>query len=365
MASIKARKNSDGTTSYQVKIRVKGYRPKSATFDRLTDAKLWAQQSEADMRRGRHQATVASKKYTLADAIQRYRTEVMPHKAGCARSQPQQLDWWEETAGYHYLSDVTPDLISKIRNKLLAESRGARRKEHTPQKPLPKRSAATENRYLALLGHVFTIAVKEWSWVATNPVRNVRKLKEPPGRIRYLTDEERTKLLNVCRESKSPLLYLVVILALSTGMRKGEIMTLRWHQVDLEQQRITLYKTKNGDVRVVPLIGVAHELMSASAESTHDRNDMLFPGKLKDTPADIDTAWKNAVTAAGLTDFRFHDLRHSTASYLAMDGATSLEIGAVLGHRTLSMVKRYSHLGPSHVHNILSAMNEKRFNKVS
>jgi integrase len=217
------------------------------------------------------------------------------------------------------------------------------------------------NRYLAVLSHVFSIAVREWEWISDNPVRKVRKPKEAAGRIRFFSEDERLCFLAACKNSDSPYLHVIVVLALATGMRKGEILGMRWKQVDFENKRITLTKTKNGETRSVPLVSLGHTLLKTLAPEKPTPEAMIFPGKTDGVPVDIKKGWTNALKAAEISDFRFHDLRHSAASYLGMNGATLLEIAAVLGHKTLSMVKRYSHLSDTHTHGVVSSMNDKIF----
>ena len=143
-----------------------------------------------------------------------------------------------QNLGHVVLSDLTTSLIADYRDRLSAEltPRG------TPRAP------ATVNRYLSTLSHALHVAETEWEWHQENPVRKARKLKEPNGRVRFLSDEERTRLLAACRASENRSLYPVVVLALASGMRQGEILGLKWDHVDLNQGRITLYETKNGEM---------------------------------------------------------------------------------------------------------------------
>jgi integrase len=197
---------------------------------------------------------------------------------------------------------------------------------------------------MAALSHLFTVAVKEWGWLQENPLARVSKLKESRGRIRFLSDEERERLLTACRLSDSAYLYPVVVLCLSTGGRKMEILSLRWEEnVDLQRGVITLHETKNSEIRLLPLKGHALDIMKAHAKVRILNTPFVFPSKNLSRPIDLRKPWETALKRAGITDFRFHDLRHSCASYLAMNGATSAEIAAVLGHKTLEMVKRYAH----------------------
>jgi integrase len=216
-------------------------------------------------------------------------------------------------------------------------------------------------RYLALLSHALTVAMKEWGWIDDNPCRKVTKPKEPRGRVRFLDDREREALLCACRESRNVLLYPMVVLAIATGMRKGEMQQLRWHQVDLDEGRITLEETKNGERRSVPLVGRAlaeiRKLACARQLDTH----LVFPGANPSKLIEIRAAWSAAVGRSGLRDFKFHDLRHTAASYLAQGGATPIDIASVLGHKTLAMVKRYAHLSESRVRDVLVDMNQRAF----
>jgi len=211
------------------------------------------------------------------------------------------------------------------------------------------------------LGHVFTVAVNEWEWMEQNPVRKVSKYKEPRGRVRFLSDDEREKLLEACKESDNRFLYTVVVLALSTGARKMELLELKWQDVDLTRKSIILHETKNDDRRVLPLQGYALSLILECSKIRKLHCPYVFPSDKKCQPIDIRTAWENALKRAEIEDFRFHDLRHSAASYLAMNGASLAEIAEVLGHKTLQMVKRYAHLSEAHTAKVVQSMNERIF----
>lgn len=153
------------------------------------------------------------------------------------------------------------------------------------------------------------------------------------------------------------------MLATSTGMRKGEILNLNWEQVDLVRDRITLHETKNGDRRGVPLVGRARELVQGLASCRRHDTNLVFPSPTVAQPVDISKAWSTALAKAGITDFRFHDLRHCAASYLVMNGATLAEVGVVLGHKSVQMTRRYTHLADDHTHRIVQAMNDKIFSE--
>jgi len=148
-------------------------------------------------------------------------------------------------------------------------------------------------------------------------------------------------------------------------MRKGEIMGLTWDAVDFQRRMITLEHTKNGERRGVPLVGLAYDALQQRSRIRRIDSPYVFPAPFRygkePQPIDITTAWRVAVKRAELKDFRFHDLRHSAASYLAMNGASLAEIAAVLGHKTLQMVQRYAHLSDAHTSKVVERMNEAIF----
>jgi len=345
MATIETRSTKNGATRYRAVIRKKGYPIQRATFTRLTDARKWARQTESAIEEGRHFKTSEAKKRTLGEAIDRYVADVMPQKPRSAKQQTRQLEWWKGRIGRHSLADVTPALIVEHRAVLVRE-----------------KSASTANRYAAILGHLFTKCVKEWGWLGDSPMRKIERLREPRGRVRFLDREtELPALLDACQKDADSNLYPAVVLALSTGARKNEILGLRWADVDFERGRISLLDTKNGEARSVGLAGLALSLLQERSRIRRIDCDYVFPAPTKAVPADVDRAFARAREAAKIEDFRFHDLRHSAASYLAMNGATLAEIAAVLGHRTLAMVQRYSHLSDAHTGAVVSRMNEAVF----
>lgn len=352
MANIQRRRTKDGEIRYKVTVRLKGAPTQTATFRRKTDADRWAGSIEAAIREGRHFKSSAARKHTLNDLIDRYIEEILPNKPLSAKNQESQLNWWRAEIGSYSLIDVTPDVLSKCRNKLLTEM-GQRGKPRGP---------ATTVRFMAALSHAFSIAQKEYQWIDHNPMTMVTKPKEPRGRTRFLSDEERVKLLAACKADADPFLYPVVLLAISTGMRRGEILGLEWGDVDLDQGRAILRDTKNGDTRVVPLVGRALEVMKAHSKVRQLATELVFPQRDKKGNWRrwlLREPFERACKKAKLENFRFHDLRHTAASYLAMNGASLAELAEILGHRTLVMVKRYAHLSEPHTKSVVESMNEK------
>ena len=258
MATIVPRTTKGGNTRYRVQVRLRGHRPQSNTFDRLTDARKWAQQTEAAIHEGRHFPYSAAKRRKVADLIDRYVADVLPQKPKSILAQHAQLIWWREQIGDCLLSDLSPSLIAECRDRLA--------KIEVPGGY--KRSPGTVNRYMAPLSHALNIAMKEWGWIHDNPMLRVTKFKESRGRVRFLSDDERDRLLAVCRDSSSTFLYPAVILAISTGMRRGELLGLSWKDIDLDREMITLHDTKNNERRAVPLKGLASRPRSGRTPAT-------------------------------------------------------------------------------------------------
>ncbi len=352
MATIETRPNADGTTGYRAKVRLKGFPSESATFERKTDAKEWAKQTEANMRQGRHFKTAEAKKHTVRELIDRYLREIEKKNPKRFVDVKSLLEWWKGEIGVYLLSDVSRALIVEQRDKLL----------NTKGRNVERRSNSTVNRYMTALGNAFTVATNEWEWLQENPMRKISKLSEPRGRVRFLDDEERERLLEACKASASPYLHTLVVLALSTVARHGELINLRWSDVDLQRRVITLHDTKNKERRPLPLAHYALQLMEEHNRVRNIASDLVFPSPSRPMkPWDSRSAWEAALKRANIDNFRFHDLRHSCASYLAMNGASLTEIAEVLGHKTLQMVKRYAHLSEAHTAKVVQSMNERIF----
>lgn len=350
MASIQKRVwiDQDGgqRTSYRVQIRKRGFPPVTATFERKTDADRWARETEADMGRRRYFPQHEAERHTLADLVERQLEAVKMDRPHDYERQKVLLGWWKDKLGAHTLATITPELLGRHRDDLQTKE---------------GLSPGTVNRYLSALSKAFSNAVKEWHWLPDNPLSRVNKKPEPRGRVRYLSDDERAALLEACRNSEYKPLRLIVLFAMTTGMRRGELFGLRWQDIDLERRVAVLQDTKNGDRRSVPIVPEVADLLREHGKVRKLGNDAVFA---PDGAAEVwlfDKAWYQALKDAKIKDFRFHDLRHTAASYLAMSGATTAEIAAVLGHRTLQMVKRYAHLSDQHTGAVVERMTRKFF----
>jgi len=359
MAVIEKRVSHNGVTHYRAKVRMKGHRPVSKTFPRKTEAQEWAKDIEQRIRRG--EVYTAAESRTLAELIERYVAQEVPKKPGSHKDIRRHLHWWRQHYGHLLLKDVTPAVLAEARDALLQEA-SRQGPERQARNRSATKSAATVTRYMASLSHAFTIAATEWEWMTTNPMSKVRKPQVQNARVRFLDDAERERLLRACRDSPCPYLYPVVVIALSTGARYSEVMHLRWKDIDLERGIARLEHTKNRDRRALPLTHHALEVVR-ELHDQHKRTDtdLLFPRADGQAPIELRKHWYRALKEAGIEDFRFHDLRHTAASYLAMNGATLAEIADVLGHRTLQMVKRYAHLSDQHTASVVERMNRSMF----
>jgi integrase len=370
MASIRERIDANGKKSYHVQIRIRGFPPQTQTFDNKTEGKYWAARIETEIRAGRYMPHAVSQRHTMRELLQDYKSKVLiPFKPKEARTQGPQIDWWIEKLGNYSLADITPSAIAKCRDELLTTPIGKKRDK--------LRAPATVVRYLAGLSQAFNVAVNEWQWMPESPMAKVTKPKVNNERLRHLSADELSRLLEAAKLSANEYLHTILVLALSTGMRHGEIMELRWVDVLFEDDEqiglILLQKTKNGDRRGVPLVRNAFDALKA-LRTTHaktnngriDNTALLFPSDEKPSkekptqPVEIRKAWETTLKRAKVEDFHFHDLRHTAASYLAMEGATAPEIAEILGHKSLQMVKRYSHFTKAHITKLMTRMNESR-----
>ena len=346
MGTIRKIPKKDGGDSYHAEVRIKGGKPQRASFRTRTLAKKWIQDTESAIRDGRHFRTAEAKRHTVAELIDRFIAEGLSRYEKYAAKQKRLLMWWHGEIGHLLLADILPSHVVAGRDKLLA---GTTNKQ-------TNRSGSTVNRYLAALSKVFTVAVKEWQWVEENPVRKVSKPSESKGRNRFLDKEEIVALLESCKRSPSPYLYSIVKLALLSGMRFGEIANLRWSDVDFEQRQVFLRETKNGDSRVVPIISEMEKVFRECQTYNSERKGYIFPARrlgAHKPVGGIRYAFVNAAQEAGISDFRFHDLRHTACSHMAMNGATQGELMEILGHRSPRMTVRYRHYSKKHIANVM------------
>ena len=207
-------------------------------------------------------------------------------------------------------------------------------------------SAYTIANELTVLRHMLRLA-RRWGYLDRVP--DVELPKKPEGRRRFLDESEIKKLLDACRASRNPYLAVIVTIALNTGMRKAEILGLEWDRIDVSSARITLYETKSGKPRGIPFNRAVYDVLIALEPKADRRAGRLFARRDGSAWGQIRTAFATALKKAGITDFRFHDLRHTAASHMVMRGASLKEVQEVLGHHDFKMTLRYAHLSPAHL----------------
>ena len=337
--------------SYRAEVRRKGHRSLCRTFKRRTDAQRWINEQEAIIYKG-GVVTVEVDRRTVADLINRFLDERVGRMSDTAqRDYGMQLRWWNSSIGHLTLRQLTRAKIVTSRETLIKGNFTRGIEKHL-------RSASTVNRYQAALSTCCSYGV-EIGLLERNPCTGIKRLSEPRGRARFLTEEEHDRLLEAAR-LLSPQLHLAVVLSLATGARQSEIWGLRWKDTDLKEGYLTFEKTKNGDIRKVPVLGEALDLLRAY-HSQHRivGREELFPGRIKGQSLNLRKQWVAALKQAEIEDFRWHDLRHSCASFMVQNGLDLRLVAELLGHRTLQMSMRYSHLAKEHLKQAISKALEK------
>lgn len=321
MAKIQSRKGAKGTT-YRVEFMRDGNRV-SKSFKLKKDAEKFAALVCVDDDFAHSLSNYALNTTLLSKAIDDY----LSQHTGRDRSVPQRLGWWRDHLGAKPIGKVTRQHVKQCLAKLQAEGK----------------QPATLNRYKAALSSVYALACDEYD-IKHNPCREVKQQREDNARTRFLTsDDELPRLMTAARASKWERLPLLIILAVSTGARRGELVGLRWSDIDLKARTAHLARTKNGSQRVLTLTPEAVTELMRFREVGHGYV-FQHPSRLGEPFKQFDHLWQVARSAAGLSDVHFHDLRHTHASLLAKNGASLLAIADSLGHKSISMTQRYSHL---------------------
>ena len=324
------------SNTWKAIVRKRGWPTTIKTFRTKRDATDWARRTEDEMVRGVYIDRAESDRLLLKQALDRYLREVSAAKKPSTHSaERHKAKALKAELGDYSLAAITPDLVAGYRDKRLEAGK----------------SASTVRLELSLLSHLFTIAIKEWRvGLVYNPVANIRKPAPPQGRNRRLTAEEERKLLQACDGHSNPMLGWIVRIALYTGMRAGEIKSLTRSQVNLDKRLVYLTETKNGSARTVPLTREAVAVFRAALDNPlrSDDTDLIFFGEPgRDgirRPYEFRPAWHRILKETGIRGFRFHDLRHEAVSRLVEAGLGDQEVSAISGHKSMQMLKRYTHL---------------------
>jgi integrase len=338
MSRIQTRKGKTRTT-FTATVRVKNFDPIARTFDTKGEAKSWAADIEREMRIGRYQDARPAEKILLSEALTRYLAQVSTTK----RPNSERRDKDSAKAilnGFGSeisLADVNPQRLATYRNDRLKLV-----------------SPSTIQKEFALLSHLFNIARREWGLQVSNPVPEITRPKVRNSRTRFLTKEEAQKLLDFAQKSRNKNLHPYLLVMMHTGMRPSEAAGLTWGDVDLDARLVKLEITKT-DRRYVPLTEIAEKALRSirPTDSGCDMYVFLPPSALLKTSImrpnlHFRRSFDTVRIKAGLEDVHLHDLRHTAASHLLMAGVDIRTLAEILGHKTLQMVHRYTHLLNDH-----------------
>jgi len=281
--------------------------------------------------------------HTLPELLTVYEQEYLPRLAPNTQRQKRGLmPALRHEFGALPLDQLTPARIGHWRDALR-------------QRLLP----GSVHQYLHIFSSILTIAVVDLEWLPSNPMKRVRKPPLGPERVRFLDAEEQARLLAACSASPNPRLYPLVLLALTTGLRRNEAVTLQWTDVDFARGQVRLMVTKTRLRRAVPMPQMTVCALERWLEASPLLSPFVFPSENGMKPAALMGAWYRARRTAQLEDFRFHDLRHTAASYLAMSGVRLEDIAEILGHKKLETTRRYRHLAPAYTAELVERMAQQ------
>lgn len=317
---------------WEAQVRRRGRPTLSRTFKAKIDADAWASQIESEIARGVYRDRSQAERYSLGDILTRYGEEVSPHKKSADAEAGRIAFLLRDPISRLRLSDLRPTDVAAFRDRRLKHVTGS-----------------TVIRDLTLISHAINIARKEWGIVMDNPCTLIRRPKENrPRRRRLSPTEERALLAELEPSRRTPggtwlpggcrndWVQPLVILAIETAMRRGELLALQWPDVFLEERFARLHDSKNGHGRDVPL---STRAVTVLAGLPRDPSGRVFPV----TGEAVKQSFTRAATRAGLSDLHFHDLRHEATSRIAPKLGNVLELSAVTGHMSLQMLKRYFH----------------------
>ncbi len=317
MATV--RKRGD---KWQVQVRKAGRPPISRSFKHKSDAETWARQVENEIDRaplGFDRAKLRT--LTLSDLVSRYRDEITPKKRGAAVERYRLARLLSCELGPLSLENLTAEHVARYRDQRLREV-----------------GAEAVRRELGLVRHVLNIARREWSVpLLVNPVADVTLPNPSKARERRLDASEWARLLDASKGRRATWLSPMLQLSLATGMRRSELLSARWEDVDLSRRTLRLRLTKNGHSRTIPLSLDAVSILEALPRSN---SGLLFTV----TPNAVRLAWERLTAKAGLVDLHFHDLRHEAISRFFERGLSLAEVALISGHRDHRMLLRYTHL---------------------
>lgn len=323
---------------YWIRYSCNGKQIRESTHsNRKEDARLILAKRLQEIAEGKEPEIKRIKNYTFEElAIEYYK---WCEKQRSFRSKRLFIKQLVDVFGQYQIRHITTRMVEQFQSERL-------RKGNKP---------ATINRLLATLKHCLHKGY-EWEMVSEDTLKHVQRVKLLPEnnrRLRYLSKEECQNLINTCQGNTKA----IVIMALNTGMRKGEILSLKWENVDLKHGFILLDKTKNGERREIPINGTLRATLQALPRRL-DVPYVFYDPNTGKPYQDIKRSFNTALRKAGIRDFHFHDLRHTFASHLVMTGIDLTTVSRLLGHKSLTMTLRYSHLAPKHLVNAVNALDK-------
>ena len=314
MATFRNRKNK-----WQARVRRSGQPDVTKTFLIRTDAEKWARSIEIEIDRGTFINTSYAQKTLFKDLIQQYLKEVTPTLRGAPEDTYRLRKMMRNSIGEINLAELTPNRIANYRDERLKEVK-----------------ANTVIRELAYISSMINHARREWGLGIINPVAQIKKPSQPQGRKRVLNDAELSRMLHEL-EKINPFLKPLCEFALETAMRRGELMSLLWANVNFEKSVAFLPLTKNGDSRYVPLSSKAIRILKVLPRDIEGRVFPLNKGT-------VSILFLRAARRAKIEDIHFHDLRHMALTKLSDKFTNILELASISGHRELKMLQRYVHI---------------------
>ncbi|WP_312806587.1 site-specific integrase [Agrobacterium cavarae] len=310
---------------WQAQVRRRGMKPRCKSFDTKLEAEKWARDLETQVDRfGAAPDTKILESTTLGQLLERYQREVSPLKRGSVQ-EIQRLDVLRRhDLAYRTLVGLSQQDIASFRDERLRSV-----------------APSTTVRELAILSHVLEVAMRDWGLpLSKNVVKQVRRPVIRNERSRRLTLNEEQRLLDACDTGKIPFLRTLLNIAIETGMRRGELLGLKWSDFSHNRRVLSLTLTKNGSCREVPLSQRAFEALIVWSKHPFVGQSTIFPIRA----GTLEQAWRRLLKRSGVTALRFHDLRHEGVSRLFERGLNVIEVSSISGHKELRMLKRYTHL---------------------
>jgi integrase len=296
-------------------------------------AKLVLKDIQVKIAKGEYLGIYEEKKILFKDFAKEYLTYSKTNKSGGTYQKDKMYVF------AHFVPCFGKEYLFNITTKIVEDYKSMRREKVKP---------STVNKELSVLKAMFNRAI-EWGYLKKNPTASVRKLKEALPFPRFLSHEEVEALLVTCSSSH---IYPIIVVALNTGMRKSELLNLEWKDIDFENQNIRVdnkgnYHVKNYEPRLIPMNQEVYDTLRMIPR--HPTSSYVFCDKQGNKYGDVKKAFKAALRRAGIGNFRFHDLRHSFASHLVMNGCNLRAVQQLLGHKDIKMTMRYSHLSKDHL----------------